>query len=225
MAVTFNTYSGLVSAVPAWMARTGDAVLAAQFDNYLANCERRIYYGYATDDMSNPLRSDPLRIPEMQTVDTAFTPGVSGTVAQPTNFVELISVYKNTGTAAPMQIVAERIIDGYAGLTTGAVQLIAVSGMNFRFWDFPAATDTFTLRSYQKLTTPSASASNLILTNYPDVYLYGCLIEASIMTQDPTSAGYYLGLYNSSVAGLNARTQRITASANPVMRVRGGMHP
>jgi hypothetical protein len=35
----------------------------------------------------------------------------------------------------------------------------------------------------------------------------------------------YLQLYNASVAGLNARTQRITASAAPVIRLRAGMLP
>jgi len=62
-----------------------------------------------------------------------------------------------------------------------------------------------------------------ILTNYPDVYLYGCLVEAAIFTQGEAEAQRYLQLYNASVAGLNARTQRITASANPVIRVRAGM--
>lgn len=225
MSVAINTYSGLSAAVQAWMARAGDTVLSARFDDFLALAERRIYYGYATDDMPNPMRSDPLRIPEMQTVDTAFTPGTSGTVAQPTNFLELISVKKNTGTAIQMQIVAERVLDEYGSNAVGNVVLWAVSGTNFRILDAPASTDTFTLRSFQKLATPTPAAANTILTSYPDVYLYACLTEAAIYTQDPPSAQAYLALYNASVAGLNARRQRITASANPVMRVSGGMRP
>ena len=65
----------------AWLARTGDALLDARFDDFLLNCERRMYYGFAVDEPASPLRSDALRIPEMETVDAAFALA-SGTVAQ-----------------------------------------------------------------------------------------------------------------------------------------------
>lgn len=224
MSVTFNTYSGLKSAIPTWMARgSSDPILDPLFDNFLANMERRMYYGYAVDDPTNPLRSDPLRIPEMETVDSAFSLSAA-TIAQPTNFLELISVY-NTTINSSMEIVAQRVIDGYGASAVGGTKLIAVSGTNFRIKDVPTVANVAVLRSYQKLPTPTAAASNAILTNYSDVYLYGCLVEAAIMTQDAASSQAYLALYNASVAGLNARTQRLTASANPVMRVRGGMTP
>src|SRR5258708_364073 len=110
MTIQITSYSGLNSAVQAWMARPGDAVLSSRFDDFLALAERRIYYGYATDDMANPLRSDPLRIPEMETVDSGFSLS-SATIAQPTTFIELISVY-NTTINSPMEIIAQRVIDG-----------------------------------------------------------------------------------------------------------------
>ena len=69
-----------------------------------------------------------------------------------------------------------------------------------------------TLRYYQKLATPAGATANAILAGSPDVYLYGCLIEAAIFTQDAEAALRYLPLYNASVAGLNARMQRITAA-------------
>ena len=99
-----------------------------------------------------------------------------------------------------------------------------MSGTNFRVKDDPAGA-TATLRYYQKLATPAGATVNAILTGYPDVYLFGCLIEAAIFTQDELGAQRYLQLYNASVAGLNARTQRITASAAPVIRLRAGMLP
>jgi hypothetical protein len=227
VSVTFNTYTGLKAAIPAWMARgSSDPILDPQFDNFLANMERRMYYGYATDDPGNPLRSDPLRIPEMEiTVNSTAVTAGSTTLSQPSDFLELISVYNST-LNRPMEIVAQRVIDEYCGQAIGGTKLIAVSGTNFRLWDAsPTGGLTLVMHYYQKLTTPTAAASNTILTNYSDVYLYGCLVEATIMTQDAPSAQAYLALYNASVAGLNARTQRITASANPIIRVGGGMHP
>lgn len=220
MAVQINTYGGLKAGVQQWMARSGDTLLDERFDDHLVNCERRMYYGYATEQPDNALRSDPLRIVEMETVDSAFAL-TSGTIAQPTGFLELISI---TLDGDPVTLVSQRTLDGYGTQSLGSTKYIAVSGTNFRFLDAPSS-GTAVLRYYKKLTTPTAAAANDILTNYPDVYLYGCLIEASIMTQDELGAQRYLQLYNASVAGLNARTQRITASSVPIIRVRAGYTP
>ncbi len=223
MAVQITTYGGLKAGVLGWLARTGDTLLDLRFDDFLLNCERRIYYGHATEDAGNPLRSDPLRIVEMETVDPAFA--LSATTAQPASFLELISAQLNSPNA-PLQIVGQRTIDGYASSAPGQPRLIAVSGTSFRVFPDPGAgAYTATLRYYQKLATPAGAVVNAILTNSPDVYLYGCLVEASIFSQDEPGALRYLPLYNASAAGLNARTQRITASSVPVIRLRAGMAP
>jgi hypothetical protein len=222
MALQITTYSGILGGVLSWLGRdsAGETIITDRFDDILALCERRIYYGYATEDVGNALRSDPLRIVEMETVDSAFSLS-SGTVAQPTGFLELISAFNNNDDL-PIAINAQRTIDGFGNQTLGRVGgIIAVSGTNFRVFDAPTTAITAELRYYKKLTTPVGSTVNDILTNYPDVYLWGCLIEASVRTQDEPGALRYLAMYNASVQGLNARTQRITASANPRMRVRG----
>lgn len=217
------TYTGLKEGMLRWMQRPDDTLLEDAFDDFLLNAERRMYYGHATEDIGNPLRSDPLRVPEMQTVNAAFAM-TSGTVAQPTGFLELISVYNNSNSS-PMEIVAERTIDGYGSQTLGGTYKIAISGTNFRLKDAPTSI-TATLRYYVKLTTPaSPSTVNAILTTYPDVYLNACLYEANTFCKRHAEALTYLALYNASVAGLNARTQRITASTAPKIRVRAGLTP
>lgn len=221
MAVSINTYGGIKAGVSAWLARSGDPVIEGRFDDFLMNCERRMYYGYATEEPGNPLRSDPLRIVEMEAADSAFA--LLAVTPQPAGFLELISVVPNGAGLPPLQIVSQRTIDAYGSLAGGSPARIAVSGTNFRVDPDPGTGSfTATLRYYRKLATPDGSTANAILQASPDVYLYGCLVEASIFTQDEAGAVRYLALYNSSVAGLNARTQRITASAAPVMRLRGG---
>jgi hypothetical protein len=223
MAAQITTYGGLRAGVLAWMARSGDSLLDSRFDDFLLNCERRIYYGFATEDAGNPLRSDPLRIVEMETADPAFA--LSAVTPQPAGFLELISAQLNSPNA-PLQIVAQRTIDGYLSSTRDQPRLIAVSGTSFRIYPDPGAGAwSATLRYYHKLATPAGATVNAILAGSPDVYLYGCLIEAAIFTQDAPAALRYLPLYNASVAGLNARTQRITASSVPVIRLRAGRLP
>ncbi len=217
MAAQITSYTGLKQGMLDWLARSTDTRLAARFDDFLLNCETRIYYGHATDDPSNPLRSDPLRIVEMETANASFT--LQATVAQPTDFLELISVQLNS-PSGPLEIVSQRTLDGYGTQSVGGTKFIAVSGANFRVLDDPAGA-TAMLRYYGKLATPAGSTANAILASYPDVYLYACLIEASIYSQDVAGAQSYLQLYNARVSGLNKRTQRITASSVPVIRMRG----
>src|ERR1051325_2841236 len=126
MAAQITTYAGLKAGMLAWLARTGDSLLDGRFDDFLLNCERRMYYGFAVDEPASPLRSDPLRIPEMETVDTAFALS-RGTVAQPAGFLELISA-KNNSPESPLQQVAQRTLDGYGSQSVGGTKLIAVSG-------------------------------------------------------------------------------------------------
>jgi len=221
MAAQITTYGGLRSAILDWLARPADQLLDSRFDDFLMNCERRLYYGYAAADPANPLRSDPLRIVEMETLDPAVA--LSAVTAQPAGFLELISAQLNS-PATPLQVVSQRTIDAYAGRDMGSPRLIAVSGGNFRVKEDPAGAPA-TLRFYRKLATPSAAGANAILTSYPDVYLYGCLVEASVFSQDEAAGTRYLGLYNTSVAGLNARTERLAASVSPVIRNPAGPAP
>src|SRR5229473_828326 len=117
MAVQINTYGGLKAGMLAWLARSGDSLLDSRFDDFLLNCERRMYYGFAADDPANPLKSDPLRIDLMETVDPAFALS-SGTVPQPATFLELISAQLNSPNA-PLEIVSQRTIDGYGPQSLG----------------------------------------------------------------------------------------------------------
>src|SRR5258707_13082454 len=125
MAVQINTYGGLKAGVLAWLARSGDSLLDSRFDDFLLNCERRIYYGFAADDPANPLRSDPLRIVDMETADPAFA--LSAATPQPATFLQLILAQLNSPDA-PLQVVAQRTNDGYASSTPPQPRLIAVRG-------------------------------------------------------------------------------------------------
>src|SRR6185503_12982390 len=105
MVAQIISYPGLKAGMLAWLARSGDTLLESRFDDFLQGCERRMYYGHATEEPGNPLRSDPLRIVEMETVDTAFA--LHETVAQPPAFVELFSVLLNSPVRL-LEIVSQR---------------------------------------------------------------------------------------------------------------------
>lgn len=216
MAVAVNTYTGLQAAVASWMARAGDSTITGRFDDFLALHEQRMYHGAAAVPGMLP-EFEPLRINEMETVDGAFS--ISGeTVAQPSGFLELIEAALNS-PYAPLWVEHQGVIAAYRDQTLSAAKIIAISGTNFRFKE---ASGTATLRYYQKLTTPTASAANAILTNYPGVYLNGCLIEAALFTSDFDGAMKYGAIYAALVKGLNDdRRGQLAHATNVHVRVRG----
>ena len=77
-------------------------------------------------------------------------------------------------------------LDGYRTQSLGGTRLIAVSGTNFRF----SMRRRLARRrcATTAAATPAGSTVNDILTNYPDVYLYGCLVEAAVFTQGEAEA-------------------------------------
>ena len=159
MPAQITSYAGLKAGMLAWLARSGDTLLEGRFDDFLQGCERRMYYGHATEEPGDALRSDPLRILEME---PSIRRSCSGRVAQPAGFVELISVLLNSPEAL-LEIVSQRTLDAYGAQSLGGTRQIAMSGTNFRFQD-DAAGATATLRYYRKLATPSGATANAILT-------------------------------------------------------------
>jgi len=218
MAAVINTYSGLQSAVAEWLGRSGDTDITGRFDDLLALHEQRMYYGAAEVPGILPA-FPPLRIREMETTDSAFA--LSETVAQPSGFLELISADLNS-PYGPLRVEHEGVIAQYGEQAADQPLIIAVSGSNFRVWPDPGSSYTATLRYYAKLTTPTASVSNWILTNAPGLYLNGCLMQAALLTGGMEEAKVYGALYVAEVGGLNERRNRELASATNVrMRIRG----
>jgi len=218
MAAVINTYSGLQTAVAEWLGRSGDTDITGRFDDLLALHEQRMYYGAAEVPGILPA-FPPLRIREMETTDSAFA--LSETVAQPSGFLELISADLNS-PYGPLRVEHEGVIAQYGEQAADQPLIIAVSGSNFRVWPDPGSSYTATLRYYAKLTTPTASVSNWILTNAPGLYLNGCLMQAALLTGGMEEAKVYGALYVAEVGGLNERRNRELASATNVrMRIRG----
>lgn len=221
MSDAIATYAGLKLGVLDWLGQPANRILASRFDDFLQNCERRMYYGYATGKPDHPLHAAPLRILEME---SAITQTMASTTALPVGFLELISAQID-GFFAPLQIVSERVLDSYVGRNFDRARLIAVSGADFRIVGNPSG-GACTLRYFRKLTTPTpAGATNDILTNYPDIYLHGCLIEAAIFLNDQAAATGYASAYNASVDGLNARTAAVSGSRPTVAATPEGPAP
>lgn len=169
MAIT--TGAELATAVANWLARVD---LTSRIPEFVALAEAKF--------------NRTLRTRDMETTNAAFS--ISGEyVNVPTGFLQFKSGYLNTADRVPIQYLPDDTqIAWYQGETTGEYpgRYVSVVGSQFHFAPIPTSAVTATITYYVGLTTVSTggSAVNWLLTNHPDVYLYGALCEASDYIQD-----------------------------------------
>lgn len=74
--------------------------------------------------------------------------------------------------------------------------------------------------AYQRIAALTSGApTNDLLTNYPEIYLYGCLIEAFDWLDNETKKATFLNRYNGAVAGAN-KTSLMLQHSGSQMRAR-----
>ena len=217
--MTITTYNSLKEATAEWLDRAGEMALLNRFDDFLVLTEQRIYYGKdAVPSLQLP-RCEPLRIRQMELIDSAFA--LTDGVAQPNRFLELLQATLNSPRRA-LAVVAEAVLDSHGEDSGGQVIEIANSGTSFRCW--PTGGGTVTLRYFARMDTPAADGTNWLLTNAPGVYLNGCIAEAALHTADHETARLHLALYAADVTALNERRNAELAHAGNVrMRLRSWM--
>ena len=122
-----------------------------------------------------------LRIRDMETVSTAIST-VAGTreYSLPTGFVQMKEFHLTTDPLTPLSyITPEMMTRLWAGSSKGKPEVFTIIADNVRLGPNPDAVYTTSMLYYKTFTALSDSATtNDMLTNNPDVYLYGVLLEA-----------------------------------------------
>lgn len=157
-----STYSELKVSVQNWSKRSGTDVLNV-LDDFIDLAEADIW--------------ERLRIRDMEAVGTANLSTASRYLALPTGFLALRN-FKITRTDlpdVPLEFMAPMnlVVCDQAGMPTK----FTVS-TQFEFNRVPDDTYAVEYHYYQSLTALSvANPSNAVLTRFPMVYLYGCLMH------------------------------------------------
>ena len=122
-----------------------------------------------------------LRIRDMETVSTAISTS-AGTreYSLPTGFVQMKEFHLTTDPLTPLAyITPEMMTRIWAGSAQGKPEVFTIIADNVRLGPNPDAVYTTSMLYYKTFTALSDSATtNDMLTNNPDVYLYGTLLEA-----------------------------------------------
>ncbi len=217
----FSSKADLKTAIAWWLARTGDSDIIGNADDFISLLEAKL-------NRWQP----PLRTAEIEATLTG-TPG-SREIDLPSDFREPISLHRTTDGAydlmRPFIAGSEEL-----GVTNATPSAWAVSGKSGStgpgviILDCPEAqADTFILRYRQKFALASDGASNWLLAEHPDVYLWGSLTEARIFMQSFAKGGVYAEAFATAMEEVTTQDGRSKSLApltvDPILTGGGGRY-
>lgn len=140
-----------------------------------------------------------------------FAPGV-GAVRLPAGFDTPIAAWLLTDTGrCDLSAVVPEQLSGTK--QRGTPQHWAVSG-SYLALDRPVdVARRVTLRYRGLLRLSEAAPNNSVLSKYPDLYLYGTLMEAAMFIRDPDSLSMWAPLFDTAVKEINRNESRARAIA------------
>ena len=203
--MSLANYSDVIARVKDWSGRSDSSAIA---DVGIALTESKV--------------NRYLRVKSMLSKNASFTINAEY-VAVPTDFGGVKSFYLNTTDTSVLDWMPDELITNTWQGQTGQPQVYGVQGANFRFGPVPDTSYTATLVYYQKVPALTGSATtNWLITNHPDVYLYGVMAEASAAFKDASSAQAYWQLMYQALDQLKLASNRDTYSGDGAVFARPG---
>lgn len=186
--MAISTYGELLSAIETWLARSDSSVTANAAD-FVTLAQNRIRVDIDTCEQ-----------------ETVTTLSISG---EYTNLPSgILSVRKLALSGSPVQALEYVTPQAMALLNQGATgKPTRYTIVNNQIQCYPIPQSTYTgnityKAAYDAFTT--STATDYILTNYPNVYLYGSLLEANAMIMDSEEMIKYGTLYQDQVNRVNS---------------------
>lgn len=191
--MALTTYSELKTSIGDWLNR---ADLTNVIPDFISLAEAQIERTLRTRQM-------------LVRANTIFTTEY-GTV--PDDFLETKSLkLTSTNPITPLQFQTVDVMDniGSQRVASGRPQYFSIVGGQIRLLPVPDSTYTTELIYYAKLSKlSSTTTTNWLLTQAPDVYLYGALLQAAPYLQDDARIQVWVSLYERGLQDLQVADDR-----------------
>lgn len=206
--MSLASYSDLQTAVPEWLARVGDTALTARIPDFVYMAEQRIAYG--SESVGQVPKIEPLRIAAMETSFSIATIAGTETIALPSGYLSMRSIYVDGSPVAPINYVTpNQREDIWMQITSqGKPKIYTILGNNIVFSPTPDAIYTVKGWYYQKFAALVTSSTNWLMTNAPGVYLYATLLEAALYNNDDSGAMRFGAQYISMINALQSQDEQ-----------------
>lgn len=127
-----------------------------------------------------------------------------GMVPLPSGYLAMRNSYIDTSPIQNLQLLTPDEMDAqYPWGDPGTPKAFCIEGDSLRFGPPPDKQYVMQCLYYQKFGV-LATATNWLMTNKPDVYLWGTLLEAKIFLEDDAGALKFLRLFRAAIQGLQA---------------------
>ena len=209
--MSIANYTELEAAVANWLDRDD---LAARIPEFISLCEARF--------------NRTLRLRAMETLDTSVsTVAGTNTIALPTGYVQMRDFHLTTSPLTQLQyLTPEMMVRLNAGSQQGKPATYTIIGDNIRLGPTPDVVYTTSMLYYKTFDPLSRSApTNWVITNAPDVYLYGSLLEAEPFLMNDARTQLWAQALKESINTLQEQDNKDRHSGS-VLRVMntGGYH-
>lgn len=209
--MAISTYSELQTAVANWMDRDD---LTSRIPEFISLAESRF----------NRL----LRIRAMETVSTDIST-VAGTreYALPTNYVQMKEFHLTTDPLTPLSYITPEIMTRlWAGSSQAKPKVFTIVGDNVRLGPNPDAVYTTSMLYYKTFDALSDSTTtNWVITNAPDVYLYGSLLEAEPFLMNDQRVRLWATAFKQSLDDIQAQDNKDRHSGSELRVMNTGGYP
>lgn len=185
------------------MALTTYAELKTEIENYLIRTDQTdqldTFIILAEEEFNKTIRH---RRQECQA--TANLTAGDQTLELPTDFLEMRMVKVNTEPLTVLEFRTVVQLDDeypYTG-TQGIPQSFTLFGNELKVAPAPDSAYVIQMLYFAKIPDLATNSTNWLLTNYPSLYLSGCLIQAGLYLKDQNLVSTWLPVYNNSFDSL-----------------------
>ena len=209
--MAISTFAELKTAAANWLDRSD---LTDRIPEFIALAEARF--------------NRVLRIRDMETVSTAIsTTGGTREYSLPTGFVQMKEFHLTTDPLTPLAYITPEMMSRmWAGSTTGTPLVFTIIADNVRLGPSPDAVYTTSMLYYKTFTALSDSnATSEMLTNNPDVYLYGTLLEAEPFIMNDARVPLWLAAFEKAVSDIQNQDNKDRHSGSQLRVMNTGGYP
>ena len=206
--MALDSYSNLKTAIANFLARDD---LSSEIDDFI--------------DLTEADFNRRLRVRSMETVNSSFTIDAA-TESLPTGFLQVRSLVLTSPDpdSALVLMSPYHQADTNGSDQSGQPRAYSIEGSNFRFSPTPDSSYTARLTYYKAFDALSGSATtNHILTNHPDVYLYGALYFAStfIRGMDAGTVAQFKSQYEAALKQVEDADEKDKYNGSPLIQRSG----
>ena len=208
--MAIGTYAELQTAVANWLDRDD---LTNRIPEFIALAEARF--------------NRVLRLRSMEAKYTANTVATQRNLALPTGYIQMRNFQVNTSPLTTLSYVTPEIYDRlWGGSTSGTPKFYTILANEISLGPIPASVQEVEMLFYKKFDNLSGTTTtNLLLTDSPDIYLYGSMLEAEPFIMNDERVPLWAAALERAVSDLQEQDNkdRHSGSALRVMNTSGYM--